>query len=244
MMAATIATYAAFLGFCVENYEPVSWAAELVEPARAVNHRQLAFLYVMATLCWFVGRIEEAVGYSDVGHTAMGAGAREVPFGLEGTLPSPYLAIGQPDRAVERCRALLALSPEAHANVIASLAMFLSIAGRDDEAMAATDGSTRRRRGHRQPLYALECADGLRFRVAQRGPRPRARGDTPGLAIAQASGNRFNESHLTANLAQLDAERGDPLAALDHICLAIRYMHDSGNTVTVRSPMANLAHLP
>ena len=35
----------------------------------------------------------------------------EVPFGLEGTLPSPYLAIGQPDRAVERCRALLARAP-------------------------------------------------------------------------------------------------------------------------------------
>ncbi len=61
------------------------------------------------------------------------------------------------------------------------------------------------------------------------------------LAIAHASGNRFNESHLTANLAELEVERGDPLSALDHIGLAIRYMHDSGNIVTVRSPMTNLA---
>jgi hypothetical protein len=62
-----------------------------------------------------------------------------------------------------------------------------------------------------------------------------------GLAIAHDSGNRFNESHLTANLAQLDVERGDPLSALEHIGLAIRHMHDSGNIVTVRSPLTNLA---
>ena len=242
--AATIATYTAFLGFCVENYEPVSWAAELVETARAVNHRQLAFLCTMATLCWFVGRIEEAVGYSDVGHTAMGAGAREVPFGLEGTLPSPYLAIGQPDRAVERCRALLALSPEAHANVIASLAMFLSIAGRDDEAMAATDGLLDAAEGTGNP-YTLSNAL-MAFGFAWRNADPDRALEVihRGLAIAHASGNRFNESHLTANLAQLDVERGDPLSALDHICLAIRYMHDSGNIVTVRSPMNEPGDLP
>ena len=33
--AATIATYAAFLGFWVENYEPIAWAEELIERARS-----------------------------------------------------------------------------------------------------------------------------------------------------------------------------------------------------------------
>ena len=44
-VAATIATYAAFLGFLVEKYEPIAWAEELVEPARAADHPRLAFLY-------------------------------------------------------------------------------------------------------------------------------------------------------------------------------------------------------
>jgi hypothetical protein len=44
-----------------------------------------------------------------------------------------------------------------------------------------------------------------------------------------------------ANLAQLEVERGDPLAALDHIGLGIRLMHDAGNIVTIRSPLTNLA---
>ena len=62
-----------------------------------------------------------------------------------------------------------------------------------------------------------------------------------GLAVAHDSGNRFNETHVMANLAQLEVERGDPLSALDHIGLAIRHMHESGNMVTIRSPLTNLA---
>ncbi len=83
-VAATIATYAAFLGFWVDNYEPIAWAEELIEPARAVDHPRLAFLYVMASLCWMLGRIEAAVGYADAGQTVIGSGRGEVPFGLEG----------------------------------------------------------------------------------------------------------------------------------------------------------------
>ena len=40
--AAAIAVYAAFLGTRVEQYEPVAWAEELIEPARTVKHRRLA----------------------------------------------------------------------------------------------------------------------------------------------------------------------------------------------------------
>ena len=109
--AATIATDAAYLGFCVENYEPVAWAEELIETAHAVDHPRLVFLYAMATQCWFVGRIEEAVRYTEAGQAAMLTDRGELPFGFEGTLANPYIAIGQPDRSVEWCRALLARTP-------------------------------------------------------------------------------------------------------------------------------------
>ena len=36
-VAATIATYAAFLGYLVGNHEPIAWAEELIQPARAVD---------------------------------------------------------------------------------------------------------------------------------------------------------------------------------------------------------------
>ena len=83
-VAATIATYAGFLGYLVENYEPIAWAEELIEPARAVDHPRLAFLYAIASLCWTVGRIEAAVRYSDAGQTVVGNDNDEVPYGIEG----------------------------------------------------------------------------------------------------------------------------------------------------------------
>jgi predicted ATPase len=240
-VAAAIATYAAFLGVCVENYEPVAWAEELIEAARAVDHRRLVFLYAMATQCWFVGRIEEAVRYTEAGQAAMLTDRGELPFGFEGLLGNPYIAIGQPDRSVDWCRALLARTRDAHVNITAFLVMALTIAGRDDEAMGAAYGLIDAAEATHNPQalslalmaygFAWRNADADRaLKVMQRG-----------LAIAHDSGNRFNESHLTANLAQLEVERGDPLSALDHIGLAIRHMHESGNMVTIRSPLTNLA---
>ncbi len=140
--AATIATCAGFLGFLVENYEPVAWAEELIETARAVDHPRLVFLYAVATQGWFVGRIEEAIRYSDAGETAVRAGRRgELPFGFDGMFANAYMAIGKPDPAVEWCRAQLARTPNAHVNITSYLVMALTIAGRDDQAMAATEGS-------------------------------------------------------------------------------------------------------
>jgi tetratricopeptide (TPR) repeat protein len=225
----------------VENYEPVAWAEELIEAARVVGHRRLVFLYAAATQCWFAGRIEEAVGYSDAGQTAMRTGGGEVPFGLEGMLGNPYLAIGQPDRSVEWCRAQLDRRRDADPNITAFLVMALAIAGRDDDAMAAAHGLLDTAEATRNPhvlsLALMVCGFACRNADPDRALEAMRRG----LAIAHDSGNRFNETHLTDVLAHLEVERGDPLSALDHVGLAIRRIHDSGNIVTLRSPLTNLA---
>ena len=95
--AATIATYAAFLGVRVENYEPIAWAEELIEPARAVDHPRLAFLYVMASMCYMAGRIEEAVRYSDAGQMVLGRDRYAVPYGIEGWLGGAYIPSASPN---------------------------------------------------------------------------------------------------------------------------------------------------
>ena len=59
-VAAPIATYGTILGYNAGYYEAIAWAEELIEPARAVDHPRLAALYEMASLCFFVGRIEAA----------------------------------------------------------------------------------------------------------------------------------------------------------------------------------------
>jgi hypothetical protein len=62
-----------------------------------------------------------------------------------------------------------------------------------------------------------------------------------GLVIAQDSGNHANETHLAALLARVEAEHGDPVAALDHVTLAIHNYHDAGDTTSIRAPLAVLA---
>jgi len=64
-----------------------------------------------------------------------------------------------------------------------------------------------------------------------------------GLVIAQDSGNRASASILAQILARLEAEHGDPVAAFDHLSLAIRNYHNAGNTTTIRIPLAALGVL-
>ena len=189
-VAATIATYAAFLGYLVENYEPIAWAEELIEPARAVDHPRLAFLYVMASQCCMAGRIEEAVRYSDAGQMVIGSGRDEVPFGIEGLLGGVYLAIGQPERWVEWCRAQLARGRDTHAFTRACLVIALAIAGSGEEAMAAANGLIDAAEATGNP-YALSfalLAYGFAFRDAD--PVRALDALRRGLVIAQDSGNR------------------------------------------------------
>ncbi|MGO9104158.1 MAG: ATP-binding protein [Mycobacterium sp.] len=240
-VAATIATYATLLGSLVENYEPIAWAEELIEPARAVDHPRLPVLYVLASQCFMVGRIEEAVGYADAGQLVIGNGRDEVPFGAEAALGVVYIAIGQPERCVEWCRTQLARGRDTHTITRATLVVALTMAGRADEARAAANGLIDAAEATHNPHalsfalrnygYAFRDADPLRALEALRR----------GLVIAQDSGNRFVESLLAIVLPRLEAEHGDPLAALDHITLAIRNYYDSGNVGLIRSALVTLA---
>jgi predicted ATPase/class 3 adenylate cyclase len=241
--AATIATFAALLGLWVENYEPIAWAEELLEPARAVEHPRLAFLYVVASQCWMPGRVEPAIRYADAAQNVIGSGPAEVPFGLESLVGGVYNAIGQPERNVEWCRAQLERGRDTHAFTRAGLVIALTLAGSDHEAMAAVESLIDAAEATNNPWalslalftygYALSDADPVRALDAMRR----------GLVIAQDSGNRAIESFLAITLARLEAKHGDPLAALEYITLAIRNYHDSGNVAIIHSPLAILAAL-
>jgi hypothetical protein len=240
-VAVTIASYAAFLGAFLENYEPIAWAEELIGPARVADHHRLATLYVMASQCYLAGRIDKAVGYSDASQAATGSTRDDVPFGAEGWLVGPYLSIGQPERAVELCRAQLARRRDADPFTTACLVVALTFAGSGDAARTTANGLIDAAEATRNPFvlsFAL-LACGLAFREAD--PAAALEAMRRGLVIAQDSGNRYDESHLAAALCGLEAEHGDALAAFGYFELAIRNHHDSGNITMIRTPLAVLA---
>jgi predicted ATPase/class 3 adenylate cyclase len=242
-VAATLATYGGWLGVGVQTYEPIAWAEELIEPARAVDHPRLAFLYVIASLCYTTGRIEAAVGYSDAGQIVLGRSRDAPPYGSEGVLGMSYLAIGQPERLAELCRTQLARRRDTHVHIRAYLVAALSLAGSGGEAMDSADGLIEAAEATGNPLLlALALgAYGGAFRDADPVRALNALGR--GLVIAQDSGNRTNASVLAWALALLEAEHDDTVSAFDHLTLAIRNFHNSGDTTAIRVPLAVLAVL-
>jgi predicted ATPase len=242
-VAVPIATYAGLLGACVQTFEPIAWAEELIEPARAVDHPRLAFLYVIASLCYMTGRIEAAVGYSEAGQIVLGRSREAPPYGIEATLGAVYLAIGQPERWVELCRAQLARRRDTHVYIRAWLVVALSVSGSGGEAMDSADGLIVAAEATGNPLFlALALtAYGVAFRDAD--PVGALNAHRRGLVITQDSGNRNNASGLAVFLAQLEAEHGDTVSAFDHLTLAIRNYHNAGDTTTIRTPLAVLAAL-
>jgi predicted ATPase len=242
-VAATIATYTAFVGFLAENSEPIAWAEELIEPARAVDHPRLATLYVIASLCYLTGRIDDGVRYADAAQIVL---ARHpdvlhvLPSPIDGMIGGAYMASGHPERWIEWCRAQLQCDPDS-VHIRACLVFGLTNTGSGEEAMVATNGLIEAAEATANPFmlsFAL-FAYGYPFREAD--PARALDATRRGLMIAQDSGIRFIESQLALNLSHLEAMHGDIASAFGHFSLAIRNMQDSGNTTTMRSPLALLA---
>jgi hypothetical protein len=120
------------------------------------------------------------------------------------------------------------------------LVIGLTIAGSADEAMALAQGLIGAAEATGNPsalsyalfAYSLACRDTYPAQALDALRRD--------LVIAQDSGNSANVTHLATNLARLEAEHGDPLAALDQVTLAIHNYHDSGSTDMTRTPLAVL----
>ena len=202
----------------------------MIEPACAVDHPRLAFLYVIASQCVRTGRIEAAVGYSDAGQIVVGRSREAPPYGIEGLLGGVYLAIGQPERWAEWCRAQLARRRDTHVFTRTWLVSALSLAGCGAEAMDCADGLIEAAEATGNPAvlaWALG-AYGSAFRDADPVGALNAFGR--GLVIAQDNGNRADASSLASVLALLEAEHGATVPAFDHLTLAIRNFHNAGDT--------------
>jgi predicted ATPase/class 3 adenylate cyclase len=242
--AAVIAVYATSLGIFLAQYEPSAWAEELIEAAKAIEHRRLAQLYVAAAQCYASGRIDDGIDYGEAGLVLLESGRfDQLPHEGEVWLGGAYLAKGWPERFVEVCRNVLARSPSTHAFARACLVQALAMTGADDEAMAVSEGllASADATGNPQVVcYALLAYGTVHFNV---DPVAAYEAHRRGLQIAQDSGNRFAESYHAGMLARLAATCAEVTDALDYATLAIRNFHDSGSFSILPSAIAILATL-
>ena len=127
--AATLATFVGLVAFLAENYEPTSWAEELIEAARAVDHPRLVWLYQAASVCYLSGRSEQGVAYAEATRGVKPEGRVEMPFGFEGLAGGAYLMVGQPEKYVEWCRSYLERGRDTHGIIQAALVNSLVLRG-------------------------------------------------------------------------------------------------------------------
>lgn len=231
-----------YLGPLIEQYEPSAWAEELIGAARAVNHRKLAMLYIVACQrCW-VGQTAVAIGYSEKALALIETG-RFDGFSLhcEASVGSPYISPGLPDQWQDAERRTLVCIEDTHGHTRAALVMALSLGGKHDDAIAMTDGLVALAEATHNPFSLAQVLVAVAIAYRYEDPRVALESLRRALEIAQASGNQFIESHIAVTLAPLEAQHGSPESALDCLGLAIRNYLETGNLATSRSPLANLA---
>jgi hypothetical protein len=240
--AAVLASCSGFIGYLTENYEPITWAEELIEPACAVGHPRLGFLYVVASLCWNPGRTEAAVRYADAGQEVISNGPA-LPFGIEGILGTAYLISGQPGRLAQWCRAMIVDGRDTYTFTRTCMLLGLSLGGCADEAVAESHGLIESAEATDNPCVlavalhaygmAMHGTDRVRAFAALRR----------GLRIAQDSGSINALSGIATQLCSCATEHDDPQAALEYFPVAITNYQRSGNTFMIRTLLGILAAL-
>jgi hypothetical protein len=222
------------------------WAEELVAPAREARHSRLVSLCGIASLCFLFGRVDDALGYSRIGQTALVEGSAHALFGLEHFwLGAVYSAIPTSDHYVDFFRERQERNEDRYGLGEAFLAIALTVSGRIEEAITFASALPQLAETMSNPFvasYALMCygmayssSDPLRALDALRR----------GLTITRETGNRTNESYIAMTLAltlnRIDGGNADHLSLLDHVSFVIGNYHDSGNITQLRAALGLFA---
>jgi predicted ATPase len=240
--AAAIAVNATFLGYMVEQWEPIGWAEELIPHAEAVQHPRLAQLYVGASYCAAVGRANDFVGYAKAAGAAIASGQfDDVNEALECAVAVGYNTTGRPDLAVEWCRATIARNPGIATHAAqAVMVVALTVTGATDEALAASQNMPAI--AHAADNPALAGATLLAYGWARRHSDPTAAYEAlrQGWTIAEESSNRQQTSITAGLLSGLAAARGEFADAFDYITQTTRHYYDSGAVELMRVTLGTL----
>jgi predicted ATPase len=240
--AAALAICATFLGTWVEQYEPVAWTEELLEPARWVNHRRLAQLYVVAAQCHAAGRVDDAVGYLEASRQIMQSGDfDEVPEEIQTSTSVAYSHVGQFERWVDVCRSVIAAKAGPHTITRACLVMALYFLGEGDEAGVASEGLLAAADATDNPVrvcFAL-VAHGIGYHDAD--PVTAYDALRRALTVARESGNRQMEAAAAATMCLFASTDRDPSDFFENLTVAIHHYYDAGAVSNLHNPLAILS---
>jgi predicted ATPase len=240
--ATAIAAHTTMLAFCLQQFEPIGWAEELLSAAVAADVTQLPRLYTAASYCAYTDRAEDAVGYAEVAITLQDEPGYE-PFANGWSafrVAFADLYAGRSDRCVEICTGLAAQTGLARVLGLCGLIPGLAVAGRFDEAIAIADDTMTAARAHANPYWIAFAYYG--YGVAYTVTDPQRALDTfrDGLAYTRQHRIPYVEAVIANEAAGLEATHGDIDLALDLFAASIDSLYRSGATVGLTMVFANL----
>jgi hypothetical protein len=250
-VAISVAWCAAFFGVWVEQYEPVGWVEEIIEPARAVRHRRLVQLYVLAAQCFATGRLGDALTYFETGEQLSASGDFD-RVAYEGQYSSGvvYSVAGHPERWVELCRKAIAAQTTPLTVTRGCLCIGLRLLGKGIDARLAADGLLAAADATDNPNTACFALMGHGAAHMDSDSVAAYHSYRRALKIAQETGNRQMETAAATLLCVLAADEDDPffgtshddtMDPLDYLAVIIRRYHDAGNVTMIQNPLTILA---
>jgi predicted ATPase len=241
--AATIAVFASLFGYYSHRHEPFTWAEELVGPARAVDHPRLLALYAMAALCVQRGRRDDSRRLCEEAQPLLGdAHYGPGPFGhARPLLGISHFYVGDPDGCVALCQAEIDRSGDRGSFAHYLRAFVFALGGHGDQARAlvADVVAATEQRGNPAAHARALLAWAMAWRDAD--PTAAMAALRRGLDIASGTGNAAFESYLQILLTDIDVALGHLQEALDLLESLITNLHDAGDTLALRTPLASLA---
>jgi predicted ATPase len=242
--AVAIAICATFLGHWVQLYEPVVWAEEMIEPAKAIDHPRLAQLYLMAADCYLAGHTDNFLRYTAAASRATESGRFDtVPVALEVALAGGYLTTVGPDRCVEWARGMLTRYPDGYAYAAPGLVSALVYSDRHEEARSVAEKLLVAAETEVNPTVVSSAMYAYGATHSETEPQAAYAALRRGIAIAQENGDRQMESVLALALSSLAATHDKPLEGLEYSALAIRTYYDTGAVQFVSGPLGVLTAL-
>jgi predicted ATPase len=240
--AAAIAVCATILGTWVEQFEPVSWAVEIIKPAQRAEHRRLAQLYAMAARGDASDPNDVSFRYAEAGLQAVDSGRFDpVPFDFASELGGIYILTGEPERWIDLCRNVIADNANAHILARAYLVITLAMVGALDEAIETSEDLRYADGVTQNPAFVCWALLAYGYARHNRDPASAVEAHRLGAKIARDTGNRLLETYHTGNLSRLAANHGDPTETFDFLRTSIRNYFAAGNYSLLPQPIAVLA---
>lgn len=242
--AAALAVNAIYFGYFLEQWEPLAWVEEILPAARAARHPRLAQLFVGATNCAALGRVDDFNEFAEASRAAIDSGEfDDVGDEFSCVVAAGYNTAGRPDQAIEWCRATIARLPHHHTASKAVLAVTLSVSGAATEAINESARLPTDAESTANPALAGAALLGYGWARRESDPAAAEQALLRGWALAEESGDRQQTSIFACLLAGLAARRGQLVDALDYITQAIRHYHDSGTVELMRNALGLLTAL-